>query len=88
MILRAVPTLILLLVAGVLVLPVLSVLGSWSQWDAATAGILREMAATVLPEYLWVTLQLVVMVGIGVVALGVPAALLVTVFDFRGRRAF
>ena len=43
MILRAVPTLILLLVAGVLVLPVLSVLGSWSQWDAATAGILREM---------------------------------------------
>ncbi len=85
---RALPTLILLLVALVLALPVLAVIGSWTQWDAQTAHILREMAATVLPEYLWVTVQLVVMVGIGVVAMGVPAAVLVTVFDFRGRRAF
>ena len=85
---RALPTLILLLVACVLALPVLAVIGQWTQWDAQTADILREMAATVLPEYLWVTLQLVVMVGIGVVAMGVPAAVLVTVFDFRGRRAF
>ena len=87
-VLRALPTLILLLVACVLALPVLAVIGQWTQWDAQTADILREMAATVLPEYLWVTLQLVVMVGIGVVAMGVPAAVLVTVFDFRGRRAF
>ena len=85
---RALPTLILLLVACVLALPVLAVIGQWTQWDAQTADILREMAATVLPEYLWVTLQLVVMVGIGVVAMGVPAAVLVTVFDFPGRRAF
>ena len=85
---RALPTLILLLVACVLALPVLAVIGQWTQWDAQTADILREMAATVLPEYLWVTLHLVVMVGIGVVAMGVPAAVLVTVFDFRGRRAF
>ena len=85
---RALPTLILLLVACVLALPVLAVIGQWTQWDAQTAGILREMAATVLPEYLWVTAQLIVMVGIGVVAMGVPAALLVTVFDFPGRRSF
>ena len=85
---RALPTLILLLVAFVLALPVLSVIGSWTQWSEVTAGILREMAATVLPEYLWVTAQLIVMVGIGVVAMGVPAALLVTVFDFPGRRSF
>ena len=85
---RALPTLILLLVACVLALPVLAVIGQWTQWDAQTADILREMAATVLPEYLWVTLQLVVMVGIGVVAMGVPAAVLVTVFDFPGRRSF
>ena len=85
---RALPTVLLLLVTCVLVLPVLALVGSWAQWDVQTAGILREMAATVLPEYLWVTAQLVVMVGIGVVAMGVPAAVLVTVFDFRGRRAF
>ena len=85
---RALSTLILLLVACVLALPVLAVIGQWTQWDAQTAGILREMAATVLPEYLWVTAQLIVMVGIGVVAMGVPAALLVTVFDFPGRRSF
>lgn len=85
---RALPTLILLLVACVLALPVLAVIASWAQWDAATADILRQMVATVLPEYLWVTVQLVLMVGLGVVAMGVPAAVLVTVFDFRGRRAF
>ncbi|MDO5290187.1 MAG: iron ABC transporter permease [Pseudomonadota bacterium] len=72
--------------AFVLALPVLAVLASWAQWDAASAQILREMAATVLPEYLWVTVQLALLVGVGVVALGVPAAVLVTVFDFPGRR--
>ncbi len=85
---RALPTLILLLLACVLALPVLALLGSWTQWNAVSADILRQMAATVLPEYLWVTGQLIVMVGIGVVAMGVPAALLVTVFDFPGRRSF
>ena len=85
---RVAPTLILVLLAGALALPVLMVIGSWTQWNAETAQILREMAATVLPEYLWVTVQLALMVGLGVVAMGVPAALLVTVFDFPGRRSF
>ena len=85
---RALPALLLVLLAFVLSLPVLALVGSWTQWNAESAQILREMAATVLPEYLWVTVQLVVMVGIGVVAMGVPAAVLVTVFDFPGRRSF
>ena len=85
---RALPALLLVLLAFVLSLPVLALVGSWTQWNAESAQILREMAATVLPEYLWVTVQLAVMVGIGVVAMGVPAAVLVTVFDFRGRRGF
>ncbi|HRN74911.1 iron ABC transporter permease [Ottowia sp.] len=85
---RALPTLILLLVASVLALPVLALVSTWAQWNVVSADILREMAATVLPEYLWVTAQLIVMVGVGVVAMGVPAALLVTVFDFPGRRSF
>lgn len=87
-ILRALPALLLVLLAFVLSLPVLALVGSWTQWNAESAQILREMAATVLPEYLWVTVQLAVMVGIGVVAMGVPAAVLVTVFDFPGRRSF
>ncbi|MBK6868427.1 MAG: iron ABC transporter permease [Burkholderiales bacterium] len=66
----------------------MALLGTWTQWNADSADILSQMAATVLPEYLWVTGQLIVMVGIGVVAMGVPAALLVTVFDFPGRRSF
>jgi iron(III) transport system permease protein len=86
--LRALPTLILVLVAAVLALPVLAVVGSWLQWNGVSAQILREMAATVLPEYLAVTVQLSVLVGLGVVAMGVPAAVLVTVFDFPGRRSF
>lgn len=85
---RALPALLLVLLAFVLSLPVLALVGSWTQWNAESAQILREMAATVLPEYLWVTVQLAVMVGIGVVAMGVPAAVLVTVFDFPGRRSF
>lgn len=85
---RFLPALLLALLAFVLALPVLAVLASWAQWDGASAQILREMAATVLPEYLGVTVQLVLMVGLGVVALGVPAAVLVTVFDFPGRRTF
>ena len=85
---RALPTLILLLVALVLALPVLAVIGSWTQWDAATAQILGEMARTVLPLYLGTTVGLALMVGVGVIAVGVPAAVLVTVFDFPGRRSF
>ena len=85
---RAVPTLILLLVAAVLALPVLALLGAWTQWDAATAQILQEMTRTVLPQYLGTTVGLALMVGVGVVAVGVPAAVLVTVFDFPGRRQF
>ncbi len=85
---RALPTLLLVLLAFVLALPVLAVGASWLQWNEASAQILREMAATVLPEYLWVTVKLALMVGVGVVAMGVPAALLVTVFDFPGRRTF
>ena len=85
---RALPTLLLVLLAFVLVLPVLAVGASWLQWNEVSAQILREMAATVLPEYLWVTVKLTLMVGVGVIAMGVPAAVLVTVFDFPGRRSF
>jgi iron(III) transport system permease protein len=40
----------LLLVAGLLLAPVLAVLGSWFAWNEASGQILREMGATVLPD--------------------------------------
>lgn len=73
-----------------LTLPVLALLGAWLPMgaDGARAGaILREMAATVLPDYLWTTLWLGVAVALGAAIVGTACAAAVTLFDFRGRRA-
>lgn len=78
----------LLLVAALLALPVLAVLGSWLQWDAASAEILREMTATVLPGYVGASVLLCLLVGAGVALVGTAAAVTVTLFDFPGRRTF
>jgi iron(III) transport system permease protein len=77
-----------LLFAVLLCLPVLVVLGSWLQWDAASAQILGEMAATVLPGYVLTTLGLCLLVGVGVVVVGSASAAAVTLFEFPGRRIF
>jgi iron(III) transport system permease protein len=77
----------LLLVAGLLLLPVLAVLGSWLASNAASGQILREMAATVLPDYALTSLLLCVAVGIGAAVVGTTAAATVTLFDFPGRRS-
>jgi iron(III) transport system permease protein len=78
----------LLLVAGLLLLPVLAVFGSWLDWNAASGQILREMAATVLPDYVLTSLVLCVSVGFGAAVVGTAAAAAVTLFDFPGRRSF
>jgi iron(III) transport system permease protein len=86
--LRALP---LLLLAGLLSLPVLALLGAWLPWGAAQApagAILREMATTVLPGYVWTTLWLALWVGVGTALVGTAAAAAVTLFDFPGRRMF
>jgi iron(III) transport system permease protein len=80
--------LLLLLVAGLLVLPVLAVLASWVQWDLHSAQILGEMARTVLPGYVWTSLGLCLVVGVGVGVVGAATAAAVTLFDFPGRRTF
>ena len=76
----------LLLLTLVLCLPVLAVLASWLQWDAVTADILQQMAATVLPDYGWTSLRLCLMVAFGVVLVGTSTAAAVTLFEFPGRR--
>ena len=78
-----------LLLVLLFLLPVLSVLAAWwpgSDGGAAAAQILREMAATVLPDYALTTLWLCLLVGIGVVLVGLTAAAAVTLFEFPGRR--
>lgn len=80
--------LLLLALAALIVLPVGAVLASWLQWDAQSAGILREMAATVLPGYAVTSLGLCIAVGIGVAFVGTACAAAVTLFDFPGRRTF
>ncbi len=84
--LRAVP---LLLLAFFLTLPVLAVFASWLPWGhggAESLAILREMAATVLPDYLATTVWLAIAVGAGAALVGTATAAAVTLFDFRGRR--
>ena len=86
--LRRLADLPLLLVAGLLVLPVLAVFASWLSWNATSGQILREMGATVLPDYALTSLILCVAVGLGAAAVGTATAAAVTLFDFPGRRAF
>ena len=88
MLLRRLKDLPLLLLAAVLLLPVLAILGSWLSWNSASGQILREMAATVLPDYALTSLLLCVAVGVGAAVVGTAAAAAVTLFDFRGRRSF
>lgn len=83
--------LFLLLFTAALMLPVLSLLGAWLPAGGAqvqAGAILREMAATVLPDYIVTTLWLCLLVTVGVIAVGLSTAAAVTLFDFPGRRFF
>ena len=51
-------------------------------------GTWPHLAATVLPSYVGNTLWLAVLVGAGVVMVGVPAAWMVAMCEFPGRRLF
>ena len=80
--------LVLLVFAGVLLLPILAVLASVLQWNAASTQILHEMGSTVLPDYAITSLTLCVLVAFGVALVGVASAAAVTLFDFAGRKTF
>jgi len=78
---------VLVVLALVLALPVLTVLFSWAQWNAASASILAEMANTVLPDYVGTSLLLCALVSVGVISMGTVSAAAVTLFDFPMRRS-
>jgi len=72
--------------AAIASIPVLGLLGSLLA--PGTGAVWRHLADTVLPDYLATTLVLMGLVGLGVTALGVGAAWLVTMLEFPGRRVF
>ncbi len=81
----------LLLLTVFFMLPVLAVFVSWLPWGEQAAQalpLLLEMSRTVLPDYAATTLWLCLMVSVGVIAVGLTAAVAVTLFDFPGRKTF
>ena len=61
---------VLVIVGAVILLPVLAVLATWTQWDDRSAAILRAMFETVLPDYAGTSLVLCLMVMVGVAVVG------------------
>ncbi len=78
----------LLGVVALLMLPVLSVLVSWAQFDAAASSVWQQMLHTVLPDYALTTFILCTCVAVGVALVGTATASAVTLFEFPGRRVF
>ena len=85
---RFLPSALLFGLVLALTLPVLSIALSWAQLDGPAWELLREMGRTVLPEYAATTLVLCLCVAAGVATLGMGTAVMVTLFDFPGRRTF
>ena len=78
----------LALIALIVALPVLAVIASLLQWNAASSSILSQMASTVLPQYAITSIALCAVVAAGVAFIGTSTACAVTLFDFKGRRFF
>ena len=85
---RLFPSAVLLVLVSLLMLPVLSVVLSWTQFNAEASVILGQMLQTVLPDYAWTSLLLCLSVALGVALVGMATASAVTLFDFPGRRVF
>ena len=69
-------------------LPILALIGSWLEWNAASAQVLSELAQTVLPDYLLTSVLLCAGVAVGVTILGLSTAAAVTLFKFPGQSFF
>ena len=72
---RRLRQILVLVVTLAFMLPVVAVFASWLPWgdSGAAAQILREMSATVLPDYVGTTVLLCLMVAAGVMGVVVPA---------------
>jgi iron(III) transport system permease protein len=77
-------------IALLLIIPIAAIAVSWLTIFSDHSGslsILQEMAQTVLPQYLWESFLLCVCVAIISGVMGTTSAALVTMFQFKGRRA-
>lgn len=72
-----------LAVAGLIAAPILVVVAQVFQPSEAS---LDHLFGTLLPEYIWTTLLLLIGVAVGVVSIGVVSAWLVTAYRFPGQR--
>ena len=79
---------VLIFTALLISLPILALLSSWLEWNAASGQVLSELAQTVLPDYMLTSLLLCVGVAVGVTVLGLSAAAAVTLFKFPGQKFF
>nr|WP_290660636.1 iron ABC transporter permease [Aquabacterium sp.] len=79
-------TLLALLIAVVMVIPLLSV--ATNVFNTGTTGTWTHLMDTVMPDYITTTVVLCLGVGIGTTLVGVGAAWLVTHCEFPGRRVF
>jgi iron(III) transport system permease protein len=75
-----------LLVVGVALLLALPVLTVFVTALQPTGAVWRHLAATVLADYVWNSVLLMLGVGAGTLLIGVPAAWLTSVHEFPGRR--
>lgn len=76
------------LIALIICLPVLALIGSWLEWNLASAQVLNELLATVLPDYAITSMGLCLGVAMGVTILGTSTAAAVTLFKFPGKAFF
>jgi iron(III) transport system permease protein len=74
-----------LMISGLLMLPVVAVAVLAMAQDN---GTIAHLWRTVMPEYLWNTLTLLIGVGIGVGVIGTATAWLIAMCEFPGRRFF
>lgn len=79
-------TLLLPSVSLLLALPVVALAVGALQWDAQAMDVLRQMAQTVLPDYIATSVWLSLGVALGVAVVGLSSACAVTQFEFPGRR--
>lgn len=77
---------LLLGITLLIALPTLAVWAAWWQWDATQQSLMQHLWTTVMPSYTWTSLALCIGVAVGVAALGLGSAVLVTLFDFPGRQ--
>lgn len=78
-------------IALLLLTPIAAIVLSWGNvltGHLDSLAVLRNMLQTVLPAYLMDTIVLCIMVTFLVGVMGTCSAVLVTVFEFRGRRVF